>query len=127
MKVSSSDLLQQLPGPVNEKWPTGERFVLGLAHGSMTVELYAPLGVDPQSPHIKDELYLIHSGTGTINIRGDRYAFAAGDCFFVAAGAEHKFEDFSLDFSTWAVFWGPDGGEPPAGTAGRAKSVPTEL
>ena len=35
----------------------------------------------------------------------------AGDCLFVAAGVEHRFETFSNDFSTWDVFWGPKGGE----------------
>tara|TARA_R110002073_G_scaffold49320_2_gene131727 strand:- start:169 stop:279 length:111 start_codon:yes stop_codon:yes gene_type:complete len=30
---------------------------------------------------------------------------------FVEAGAEHRFENFSEDFSTWVVFWGAEGGE----------------
>ena len=29
----------------------------------------------------------------------------------VAAGAVHRFVDFSDDFQTWVVFWGPEGGE----------------
>lgn len=114
MKVTVTELLQQLPGPTSEKWPAGARYVLALAHGSMSVELYAPIGRDPQSPHSQDELYFIQSGTGSLVIKGDRYPFEAGTCFFVAAGVEHRFEDFSTDFSTWAVFWGPEGGEPTA-------------
>lgn len=45
---------------------------------------------------------------------------------FVAAGVEHRFEDFTADFATWVVFWGPKGGEQQeergaeAGTAGNA-------
>jgi hypothetical protein len=31
--------------------------------------------------------------------------------FFVAAHVEHRFEQFSPDFVTWVVFWGPKGGE----------------
>jgi mannose-6-phosphate isomerase-like protein (cupin superfamily) len=112
MKVSISELLEKLPGEVSSKWPMGERFVLALAHGSMTVELYAPVGTDPQSPHSQDELYFIYSGTGRMRIAGDEYRFAPGDCFFVAAGVVHRFEEFSPDFSTWVVFWGAEGGEP---------------
>ena len=36
---------------------------------------------------------------------------AAGDAFFVAAGVVHQFENFSEDFVTWVVFYGPQGGE----------------
>jgi len=111
MKVSVAELMEKLPGAVSEKWPMGERFTLALAHGSMSVELYAPVGTDPQSPHSQDELYFIHSGTGMMILAGDSLSFAPGDCFFVAAGVEHRFESFSPDFSTWVVFWGPEGGE----------------
>lgn len=77
----------------------------------MSVELYAPTGSDPQTPHAQDELYFIHSGTGVLVVGGERHAFEPGACFFVAAGVEHKFEQFSLNFSTWVIFWGPEGGE----------------
>lgn len=111
MKAMATELLQRLPGKVTEKWPQGERFASAMRHGSMSVELYAPLGIDSQTPHVQDELYFIHSGTGDLVIAGVRHPFAPGACFFVAAGAEHRFERFSADFSTWVVFWGPSGGE----------------
>jgi quercetin dioxygenase-like cupin family protein len=41
----------------------------------------------------------------------DRRPFAPGDVIFVEAGVVHRFEDFSPDFTTWVVFWGPEGGE----------------
>jgi mannose-6-phosphate isomerase-like protein (cupin superfamily) len=56
-------------------------------------------------------LYFIHSGTGQIDINGQKFDAAAGDAFFVAAGVEHRFENFSDDFATWVVFYGPEGGE----------------
>ena len=31
----------------------------------------------------------------------------------IAAGTEHRFEDFSDDLAVWVVFYGPDGGEVP--------------
>lgn len=111
MKAAASDLLAKLPGKVSEKWPQGERFARAFAHGSMSVEFYAPVGTDPQTPHEQDELYFIHSGSGEFVCEGERHRFTAGMAFFVPAGAEHRFENFSPDFSTWVVFWGPKGGE----------------
>lgn len=111
MKASAAELLQRLPGKITEKWPAGERFITAFAHGSMSVELYAPVGHDPQTPHSQDELYFIHAGSGTFVLAGERHAFAPGTCFFVPAGVEHRFEEFTDDFATWVVFWGPEGGE----------------
>jgi mannose-6-phosphate isomerase-like protein (cupin superfamily) len=86
-------------------------------HGSLLLKLYAPTGTDRQTPHTRDELYLVLSGTGTF-VNGDaRHPFGPGDALFVPAGAEHRFEDFSDDFRTWVVFYGPEGGETAGATA----------
>jgi hypothetical protein len=42
-----------------------------------------------------------------------RHAFSAGDVLFVPAGVPHRFEDFTDDFGTWVIFYGPEGGERP--------------
>jgi mannose-6-phosphate isomerase-like protein (cupin superfamily) len=91
----------------------GRRYAELLTHGSMRLGLYAPRGFDPQKPHEQDELYLVIYGTGTFVHEGRRTPFGPGDALFVAAGVEHRFEDFSDDFATWVVFWGPAGGEQP--------------
>lgn len=111
MKALAHELLQRLPGPSSAKWPDGERFVQAMAHGSMSVELYAPRGYDPQTPHAQDELYFIHAGTGELIIGDHRHRFEPGAAFFVSAGTAHRFENFSTDFAAWVVFWGPTGGE----------------
>lgn len=111
MKATAAELLQRIPGPASGKWPRGEPFAVAIRHGSMLVELFAPAGVDTQTPHTQDELYFIHSGSGTFIMGEERVAFAPGTCFFVPAGVVHRFENFSPDFSTWVVFWGPQGGE----------------
>jgi mannose-6-phosphate isomerase-like protein (cupin superfamily) len=75
------------------------------------VEIYAPRGIDPQQPHTRDELYVVMRGSGVF-VNGDtRHAFAPGDVLFVPAGVTHRFEDFSDDFATWVMFYGPEGGE----------------
>src|SRR5687768_102821 len=108
MKTSFTQLLARLPGPVSVQWPAGAQFVQGMTHGTMSVELYAPRDTDPQTPHRQDELYFIIRGHGDFVLGDERHAFNAGDAFFVAAGVVHRFENFSEDFATWVVFWGPD-------------------
>ena len=98
----------------------GRASALLLAHGSMTLRWYAPRGRDPQQPHDQDEIYVVASGTGTFVLGQDESSlecapFGPGDAIFVPAGWVHRFEDFSEDFATWVVFWGPKGGETPQG------------
>ena len=91
--------------------PGGERSAAVLSHGSMLVRFYAPPGTDKQSPHARDELYVVARGSGTF-VRGyERQSFGSGDVLFVPAGMEHRFEDFTDDFATWVVFYGSEGGE----------------
>jgi mannose-6-phosphate isomerase-like protein (cupin superfamily) len=82
-----------------------------LKHGSMMVEWYAPEHQDLQQPHKQDEVYIIGSGHGTFLRNGERITFKKGDVLFVPAGMKHRFVDFSHDFGTWVIFYGPEGGE----------------
>ena len=111
MKTSISQALKRLPAAPTSTYPNGAPFVTMMAGGTMSVEVFAPKGTDLQQPHAQDELYFIHSGSGQIIINGQRFEAASGDAFFVAAGVEHRFENFSDDFVTWVVFYGPSGGE----------------
>lgn len=117
MKVSLKDLMRRLPGPVTEAWPGGEPFALGLKHGTMSIEVFAPRGRDAQQPHDQDELYFVVSGTAEFLHEGERSSVAAGDALFVPAHDRHHFEKMSGDFVTWVVFWGPKGGEAEAAGA----------
>jgi mannose-6-phosphate isomerase-like protein (cupin superfamily) len=111
MKFSAQALLAQLPGPVTAKWPQGEPFMVALRHGTMTLELFAPRGDDHQTPHAQDELYIVWHGHAVLRLDGEAVPCEAGDALFVAAGRAHRFEQISADFQTWAVFYGPAGGE----------------
>lgn len=82
-----------------------------LAHGSLEVEFYNPQGTDEQTPHIRDELYVVIQGSGYFVNEGQRTRFGPGDVLFVLAGAVHRFEEFSTDFQVWVIFYGPEGGE----------------
>lgn len=91
--------------------PDHSRFHYPLRHGSMKIGIYAPAGKDDQSPHHQDELYIIISGQGLFLNNGSSIPFKEGDVLFVEAGREHRFIDFTDDFKTWVIFWGPEGGE----------------
>jgi mannose-6-phosphate isomerase-like protein (cupin superfamily) len=82
-------------------------------HGTLRVKLYAPPGHDPQTPHAQDEVYVIARGAGTFWDGEARHQVTPGTLLFAAAGRPHRFEDFSDDFATWVLFYGPDGGEAP--------------
>ncbi len=91
-RVTVADAMEHLPGP------DGERFVKVLGHGTMEVEVYAPRGNDPQTPHTRDELYVVVEGSGEFVNGTERHPFRPGDVLFVPAGVEHRFEDFTEDF-----------------------------
>ena len=93
---------------------TPERaFATMFQHGTLVVEYYAPKGVDPQEPHTRDEVYVVVSGSGWFVHNDARTRFEPGEVLFVPAGDPHRFEDFTDDFATWVLFYGPEGGEPP--------------
>ncbi len=92
---------------------SAQEYVLLKKRGDLSVEYYAPQGTDLQQPHRQDELYVIISGSGQFYCDGKRQPFSVGDVLFVPAGVEHRFEKFSEDFSTWVIFYGPDGGAIP--------------
>jgi len=105
IRWTAAEALAKLPGP------EGERFAKVFQHGTLEVEIYAPQGADAQTPHAQDEVYVVVSGTGTFMRDGVRAHVTPGDFLFVAAGVEHRFENFSDDFAVWVLFYGPDGGE----------------
>ena len=104
-KVSIAEAVDQL-----SKEETN-RFATVMRNGSMIVEYYAPHNVDLQKPHQQDEIYIIASGSGIFSRNKEKVACKTGDVLFVPAAMEHRFEDFTADFATWVIFYGPEGGE----------------
>lgn len=84
----------------------GQRYVTIFQHGDLELEYYAPLKTDPQQPHTRVEVYFVISGHGTFVQDGARRPFGPGEVLYLPAGVPHRFEDFSDDFATWAIFAG---------------------
>jgi len=93
--------------------PAGEHSVSLLQRGTLNVKLSLPVPPNHQTPHARDEVYVVIRGRGVLLHDGERDSFEAGDLLFVAAGTEHRFEDFTEDLAVWVVFYGPPGGEVP--------------
>ena len=89
----------------------GEHSVPLFRHGSLMVKLYAPRVTDPQTPHARDEIYVVGQGRGVFFDGETRRPFEPGTFLFVKAGRPHRFEDFTNDFAVWVFFYGPEGGE----------------
>ena len=116
MRIPLDAALARLPLPATDRWPDGVWDTEVFAHGSMSVVAFAPRGVDRQTSHGQDELYVVVAGSGVLVVDDRRVAFVAGDALFVPAGVAHHFEDFTADLVTWAMFWGPAGGEGATGS-----------
>jgi mannose-6-phosphate isomerase-like protein (cupin superfamily) len=98
--------------------PEGRSSTQVFVDGDLEIRLYAPRGRDPQTPHDRDELYIVASGHGKFRA-GDRMeAFTPGALLYVGAHEMHRFEDFSDDFATWVVFYGGVKGPPATGRTG---------
>lgn len=80
---------------------------LGFLRGA-DLEYYAPLDVDLQKPHTRDEIYVIAVGSGTFEAAGETFSFSAGDVLYVPAHVEHRFTKFTEGFGTWVIFYGPE-------------------
>jgi mannose-6-phosphate isomerase-like protein (cupin superfamily) len=110
-KAGMAEALARLPQPKTEKWPLGVWDTDTIAHGTMSVSVFAPRTTDFQTPHTQDELYFVISGSGLFVAHNIQYSFEPGDVLFVPAGVEHRFVEFTPDLATWVVFYGPQGGE----------------
>ncbi len=104
MRISPEKALKVLESKQSE-------FETLFEHGTLSLEIYRPKDVDKQQPHNRDEVYVVISGNGYFIKGEERMPFGPGDFLFVPAFMEHRFVDFSEDFVTWVLFYGPEGGE----------------
>jgi mannose-6-phosphate isomerase-like protein (cupin superfamily) len=105
MKFSFDEFLEKLPLPADAKWREGVWFTNAFTKGDFELEFFAPRGRDYQTPHEKDEIYVVVRGAGEFVKENEKIDFTAGDVLFVEAGVAHRFENFSEDFATWVIFF----------------------
>ncbi|HET8682957.1 MAG TPA: cupin domain-containing protein [Micromonosporaceae bacterium] len=61
-------------------------------------------GVDDQTPHTEDEIYVVTAGRARIVTPSGGSALRPGDVVFVPAGEEHRFVDVTEDLALLVVF-----------------------
>jgi mannose-6-phosphate isomerase-like protein (cupin superfamily) len=66
-------------------------------------------GVDGQSPHTEDEVYVVLRGRATIRVGSEDAPVGTGSVVFVAAGVDHRFHDIEEDLVVIVVFGPPEG------------------
>jgi mannose-6-phosphate isomerase-like protein (cupin superfamily) len=106
LHLRPKDLHARLPLPPTERWPEGVFDIEAFERAGLTLELFAPRGVDHQTTHSQDELYIVIAGSALLDFDGVQHACAPGDALFVPARVQHRFISISDDFATWALFWG---------------------
>src|SRR5258706_15452008 len=61
-------------------------------------------GLDGQSPHTEDEIYVVTAGRARIVTPDGTAEVGRGSVVFVPAGEEHRFEDVTEDLALLVVF-----------------------
>jgi mannose-6-phosphate isomerase-like protein (cupin superfamily) len=65
-------------------------------------------GLDGQTPHTEDEVYVVTRGAASLDVEGSVTPVRPGSMAFVPRKAEHRFVDVSEDFETVVVFAPPE-------------------
>lgn len=65
-------------------------------------------GVDEQTPHCEDEVYVVTCGAASLDVEGVVTPMTVGSMAFVPLLAEHRFVDITEDFETAVVFAPPE-------------------
>jgi mannose-6-phosphate isomerase-like protein (cupin superfamily) len=61
-------------------------------------------GLDDQSPHTEDEIYVVTAGRARVATPDGAAEVGPGSVIFVPAGEEHRFVDVSEDLTLLVVF-----------------------
>jgi mannose-6-phosphate isomerase-like protein (cupin superfamily) len=88
-------------------------YVTQMASAQLSVGTYSiPAGgVDDQSPHAEDEIYVVTSGRSGFEGPWGRADVGAGSVIYVPASEEHRFVDVTEDLTLLVIFAPPYSGE----------------
>jgi mannose-6-phosphate isomerase-like protein (cupin superfamily) len=100
--------VSQLAEWIARQRDSGRAYLEFLRVPSLSLGIYSlPAGsIDSQQPHTEDEIYLISSGRGSIQIGTEDHLVQPGSLVYVPAGVEHRFHSIAEDLTT-LVFFAP--------------------
>ena len=84
--------------------PAGRLSSQALNTAGLEARWYRPPNPDPQTPHDRDEVYVVVAGRGEFVRENSRVTFSPGDLLFAAKGEAHRFENHSADTAVWVIF-----------------------
>ena len=89
--------------------PAG-RYVEWVRSQSLSAGVYriAAGGLDDQSPHREDEVYVVTAGAAELEVEGRRTPVGPGTVAFVPRRADHRFVDVTADLEVSVVFAPPE-------------------
>jgi mannose-6-phosphate isomerase-like protein (cupin superfamily) len=89
--------------------PSG-RYAEWVRSQSLSAGVYriAAGGVDDQSPHREDEVYVVTAGAAELEVEGRRTPVGPGTVAFVPRRADHRFVDVTADLEVSVVFAPPE-------------------
>jgi mannose-6-phosphate isomerase-like protein (cupin superfamily) len=92
------------PQPVASGEPNA--YVAQMSVPDMSIGTYTiPVdGLDDQTPHTEDEVYVVTVGRGRIVTDDGEADVGPGDVIFVPAGEKHRFVDITEDLTLLVVF-----------------------
>jgi mannose-6-phosphate isomerase-like protein (cupin superfamily) len=65
-------------------------------------------GIDPQSPHLEDEVYVVVGGRARVTVGEHERDVRPGDTIFVGSTVPHRFHDIAEDLELVVVFAPPE-------------------
>jgi mannose-6-phosphate isomerase-like protein (cupin superfamily) len=100
--------------------PSGEPndWIVHLSTSDLSLGTYSiPAGgVDDQTPHTEDEIYVVKTGQATLITPSGTAPVGPGSVIYVPAGEEHRFADVTDDLALIVVFAPPYGSRSLPGT-----------
>ena len=94
-------------------------WIVHLSSDDLTLGTYCiPAGgLDDQTPHTEDEIYVVRSGRATLKTDTGTAAVGPGSVIFVPAGETHTFTDVTEDLALVVIFAPPYGSRAPGSPA----------
>lgn len=103
--LTAADTARLLPGPATAKWPHGHFDTTVFERGDGASALFfAPRVADYQTPHDRDEFYVVISGTGEMDIDGTMIVYRPGDLLYIPRDVPHRFVMPPEDLALWVFF-----------------------
>jgi mannose-6-phosphate isomerase-like protein (cupin superfamily) len=98
--VAGAGLFTRPPGGEQVHWAEQLR-VTDLSVGTYSI---VAGGVDGQSPHTEDEIYVVTAGRARLESGGEAAEVGPGSVIYVPAGEVHRFADVTEDLALLVLF-----------------------